>query len=197
MALRHRFADVNSDVKILEQFFTITQAITRTRSLREYIEMFSKLWTVVHTEVSETVAIQRFMQGLQPRTRADVLRARPTTLSDAIHFADGAEGIDVTYLNHRSNFSQRGRAVAGPSNTQSRRTDGTDRYYGPGPMVLSNISSRSRNDRPNDGKARLRQEGRCFECHQTGHIARNCPNRSFNSGNSLRNPGNSLGKGRS
>lgn len=163
-----RFEDVNSDNKMLEQFFTITQAGTRSRSLREYIETFTRLWSVVHTNISEPVAVSRFVQGLQPRTRIDVQRAQPVTLSAAIQLADAAEGINVqTFQPRQAN----NRYQKQPRRSDSPGFGPPTPYYGPEPMDLSMMTGPVRPSMKTD----QRQKGLCFMCNKPGHIARNCP----------------------
>ena len=183
-----RFQEVNNKDKMLQQFFHVTQADMPKRTLTEYIETFTRLWTVVRTELSETVAVQRFVEGLQPRTKVDVKRAKLVTLHEAIYEADSAESM---YL---GSFQKRQQGRSSQPHNQARttvsnsvqasgsgvqgRTDGTGNFYGPGPMELSSLISALQGvqrQQGGDKKAHARQNGLCFKCNKPGHVQRNCP----------------------
>ena len=92
MFLLH-FQEVNNKDKMLQQFFHVMQADIPKRTLTEYIETFTHLWMVVRTELSETVAVQHFIEGLQPHTKVDIKCAKLVTMHEAISKADSAESM--------------------------------------------------------------------------------------------------------
>ena len=63
------------------------------RILMEYIKIFTCLWMVVHTELSENVAVQHFIEGLQPCTKVDIKCTKLVTLHEAIYKADSTESV--------------------------------------------------------------------------------------------------------
>ena len=92
MFLLH-FQKVNNKDKMLQQFFHVTQADMPKRTLTEYIETFTYLWIVVHTELSETVTVQHFVESLQSCTKVDVKCTKPVTLHETIYKADSTESM--------------------------------------------------------------------------------------------------------
>ena len=69
------------------------QADIPKKTLVEYIKVFTYLCTVVCTDLSENVAVQPFIEGLQPCTKVDVKCAKSTILHKAIYKADSAESV--------------------------------------------------------------------------------------------------------
>jgi hypothetical protein len=170
-----RFDEINHRRKLLTRFLDITQDTSASRTTSGYNEEFVTLWGYLKGEISEPVALERYIQGLRPRTRVDVLRYDPETLSDAMRFADGAEAINVQFFrrNHRGNNSYRG----------------ASQQYAGEPMDLSSMrGSSQQNTRPHTNtqsdtqKQERRRQDLCYKCGEKGHYARSCPKRRRNAG---------------
>ena len=78
---------------MLQQFFHVTQADMPKRTLTEYIKTFTHLWMVICMELLETVAVQHFIESLQPCTKVDVKCAKLVTLHETIYKADSTESV--------------------------------------------------------------------------------------------------------
>ena len=182
------FQKVNNKDKMLQQFFHVTQADIPKRTLTEYIETFTHLWTVVRTELSETVAVQCFIESLQPCTKVDVKCAKLVTLHEAIYKADSAESVYLESFqkcqqgqssqSHNQAHTAVSNSVQALGSGVQGRTDSTGNFYGPGPMELSSLISALQGvqrQQGGDKKAHTCQNGLCFKCNKPGHVQRNCP----------------------
>ena len=145
------FQEVNNKDKMLQQFFHVTQADMPKRTLTEYIEIFTHLWMVVHTELSQNIAVQHFIEGLQPCTKVDVKGAKLVTLHEAIYKADSTESVYLeSFQKHQQGQSSQphNQACTMVSNSVQALgsgvqgcTDGTGNFYSSGPMELSSLIS--------------------------------------------------------
>ena len=182
------FQEVNNMDKMLQQFFRVTQADMPKRTLTEYIETFTHLWTVVRTELSETVAVQHFVESLQSHTKVDVKCAKPVTLHEAIYKADSTESMYLesfqkcqqgrSLQSHNQACTMVSNSVQASGSGVQGRTDSTGNFYGPGPMELSSLISALQGvqrQQGGDKKAHTCQNGLCFKCNKPSHVQRNCP----------------------
>jgi hypothetical protein len=133
-----------------------------------YAQRFRPVISRIHT-LAEPDRIHRFVTGLREPIAQQVRIQRPTTLEEAMLIAARADD--------RSRFRQFGERGA---------FNGTSADRGSAePMELGSLRSRAKGpaQRPMLSAremAALMNEGRCFNCKQTGHLARYCPQRKPN-----------------
>ena len=182
------FQEINNKDKMLQQFFHVTQADMPKRTLMEYIETFTYPWMVVHTELSETVAVQHFIEGLQPCTKVDVKCAKLVTLHEAIYKADSTESVYLeSFQKHQQGQSSQSHnqahmtvsnSVQASGSGVQGRTDSTGNFYSLGSMELSSLISALQgvqHQQGGDKKAHTCQNSLCFKCNKPSHVQRNCP----------------------
>ena len=154
----------------------------------EYIETFTHLWMVVHTELSETVAVQHFIESLQSCTKVDIKCAKPVTLHEAIYKADSTENVYLESFqkcqqgqssqSHNQACMMVSNSVQALGNGVQGCTDGTGNFYSSRPMELSSLISvlqGVQHQQGGDKKAHTCQNSLCFKCNKPGHVQRNCP----------------------
>lgn len=133
-------------------------SISQNGSLDAYIRDFS-CQSLCVPELDEHTRALLFVQGLRENTRGEALRQHPKTLSEAIRAARIANHYSLLKTRpERKNVQFKGRQEA--NSEASTRT-----YQRRGKLTDSE-------------RFQLMKEGRCFKCRASGHLAKDCPERS-------------------
>ena len=116
--------------------------------------------------------LDRFVRGLKPRTRQEVVMREPATFEEAVRLADRFDSLFSPTLGLASSGPRvASRSWAAPI---LPRPANPIPDSSPAPMEIDAL--RRRNAPLTDAERdRLRKVGGCFYCRQTGHIAVNCP----------------------
>jgi hypothetical protein len=141
---RDRWSEVNWETRALEKFNSYQQ----TGTIDQYTNGFEQLYQAVRGHMSEFAAIERFIGGLKPKTKADVRRQGPKSLADAISYAAQADDI----------------------NAPSSSRDNTKSLFG---MNRTNEGSSNQRKRSRS-QGRGKDTRKCYNCDKTGHLARDC-----------------------
>lgn len=179
--LADQFQTFNHDTDVRDQF----SALRQTGTVTAYIAKFRSVIVELPNMPPED-QIYQFLKGLKPEIQARTRTHKPKTLVEAMDIADEAD---------RAHYH----AFRGP--TSSSRSSGYSRSAasGPSPMHIGTLKPRNTDQgwdetnatgfdaKYNEGTGgynavlaphelqRLRQEGRCFNCRKTGHVANKCP----------------------
>jgi hypothetical protein len=114
--------------------------------------------------------LDRFVRGLKPRTRMQVVMREPETFDQAVKLADRFDSLFSPGFGFDG--QPRGNRIGtNPTPILSRPANPVSQ---PTPMEIDVLRRRVAplTDAERD---RLRKIGRCFRCRQPGHIATNCP----------------------
>ena len=139
-------------------------------------------------ELSETIAVQRFVESLQPHTKVDIKCAKLVTLHEAIYKADSTESVYLESFqkcqqgqssqSHNQTCTMVSNSIQALGSGVQGCTDGTGNFYSPGPMELSSFISALQGvqcEQGGDKKAYTYQNSLCFKCNKPSHVQRNCP----------------------
>jgi hypothetical protein len=161
-ALKQKIGDDFKDTNAAETARARLRALTQGKDdVDTYNANFNKL--VGTTGYNEEAQIDAYMNGLNRRvaTQIALMATPPTTLLDA---QNNAVRIYMAF----------GREYTKNSNWRDRRNE---------PGSRSNPIQINRQRLSDEQAYQYRREGRCFNCHKTGHIARECPDRKKSANN--------------
>jgi hypothetical protein len=165
--LMSRFKAVNASRHARDQLAELKQ----TSNVRTYAHKMQDLAMQIPNMHDEEL-MDKFIRGLKPRTRQEVVMREPYSFEQAVQLADRYDSL----------FS--------PGFGFNRQPSGTNTSYlrppvltpvanpsssGPFPMEIGMVKRRNAPLTPEE-RDRLRKIGGCFYCRQPGHIAPNCPN---------------------
>lgn len=166
-------AEPNQQQNAMQQLEGLRQ---KPGQLGEYIRDFTRLMLYLHEELSPFAACYMFNRGLTPKLQESIAGkfqlSRQCSLQQLVQAATAAESVQLTL----------GRRTAPPAGHSSYRAPATtaaaptgsfsnSSYSGPVPMELNAASRHSMRG--------MYFKGRCWRCHQRGHIEADCPNASF------------------
>ena len=122
-------------------------------------------------EAQDRLARTHFMEAIEDQSvREGLFRSKPSTLDEAIQAALATD-----------NFYKLEEQRSGRRYKQSRQLEGTDRSN-----ALEEVLREMKEikDKLDEQERRKREwAGRCFKCHERGHVRRNCPNNTEYRGN--------------
>ena len=186
--LRKQFTPISEKKIVRGKLYSLKQ----TGSVQAYTSAFRELQFHL-ADVSELEAYTLYERGLKPSVQDGIHHHFPQTLEETIAYA---EQFDAKHLGSRGSFSY---------NPEPPRPSGSGkpRYFGkksPAKLNAARIEiptdsaeiavaamgkqkkkqggdgrPSSSSGPPNPERQRLRKEGRCFKCEQTGHLIRDCP----------------------
>lgn len=176
--LLSRFRAVNSTRHARDQLASIRQ----DGSVRTYAQKMQELALQV-PGIQDAELVDRFVRGLKPRTRQEVIMREPGNFEEAVKLADrfdslfGSAGLQSGFS--RPTFAHNGvRTVkaqtpitfANPALIRSANPGGS----GPVPMEIDALR-RKPTPLTQTERARLVKIGGCFYCRQPGHLIAECP----------------------
>lgn len=141
----HSFQREFEDRTLYDDTIRRLEKLRQHSTVRTYIHEFRKVSSKV--DVSEKEAVRLFMKGLSNRI-VSAIAYIPNNLPDLFEEALRAE-VKASYLS-----------------LEHKRTAVS--------LAALNPKEKHKNNRDTNKDTYLR-EGRCFSCHKTGHIARECP----------------------
>lgn len=173
-AIAQAFTPVDDTTTAREQLDLLRQG---RDSAAYYCQRFRQLQTRVPT-LSEPDLIHRFTAGLRSSIAQHVRIQRPATLELAMQVAVRADDTRRPQQQLRAQPPAGGDGVAememGALQRGQRQQPRSGQQQQPRPPRRQQLRIPARE------LAKLREEGRCFLCRETGHQARNCPRRSKN-----------------
>src|SRR5438045_1441288 len=122
--------------------------------------------------LSQTQILDKFIRGLNPKTRIEVELRDPKTPEEAYRLADHFDRI-IYGVKSTSFLTQNYNRYTSTSNSN------TNADYGE-PMQIDTLrphrpGSKNFQRPPSQSFQRPRNQGLCFTCGKPGHIAANCP----------------------
>ena len=208
---KKQFADNYQPVASSETARTALYSLVHRRgtSVVDYIKQFRYYLSLMDAnEMSEDMKIFMFQRGLQYQTQNEVRIRNPSTLIQAMSYAQSAEihrdNNKIPYNPPRNNSSQFN-SYRPPIN--QFRSSNSYRSNEAVPMELGNVSVEEQDYVPEDQDNQLnamhqqfrvpnlskqaydqcRQQNTCFKCKRTGHIARECRSQPRNANNNYNN----------
>ena len=179
--LLSRFRAVNSTRHARDKLANLRQ----DGSVRTYAQTMQELSLQV-PGIQDEELLDRFIRGLKPRTRQEVIMREPATFEEAVKLADrydslwGSAGLHSGFVRptFASNGARTSRAqtplsFSNPAPTRSTNPGGT----GPVPMEIDALRRKPRAPLTQTERARLVKVGGCFYCRQPGHLIAECPNK--------------------
>ena len=158
--------------------------LRQTGSVQAFTVAFRELMYKLG-DVTETEACTLYERGLKQVVQDNIHNQHPETLKEIISCAEkwDARGVGTIVVSSSSSSSR------SSSNTRTGRfiprrkgarlnATGAETPESSGTAVAAVSKTRPRGKAPgppDEEKLRLRKEGRCFTCKQTGHLARDCP----------------------
>jgi hypothetical protein len=170
-----RFTAVNATRHVRDQLADFKQ----TSSVRAYAHKMQDLALQIPNMHDEEL-LDRFVRGLKPRTRQEVVMREPTSFEKAVQLADRYDSLFMPGFGFN-------RQPSGSTSVSYRRdpvltTPADASSSGPVPMEIGAVKRKISPLTP-DKRARLLKTGGCFYCRQPGHVLANYPNK-----NSLQKP---------
>ena len=133
---------------------------------------------------TEADHLHHFLRGLRPEIALEVAKSCHTSLDDAIRQALEVEvqltraktsgRRDGAHLNHAAVESDD--SDDSDDDDDSEEEEETELYY----LEQKKKKIKKKLQQTNERLQRARQEGRCFECDEVGHRARDCPKKKKN-----------------
>jgi hypothetical protein len=140
--------------------------------VRGYVEAFQNLFMQI-PDITNAEALDRFVRGLKPRTKQEVVMREPCNLEEAIHLADRFDSL-ISGLGTPSR----------PGGFYTQRTQPEPTQVGQGlrpvPMEVDTMNGGRSRSTPLTATERkkLIRTGGCFYCQKTGHMIGECPYRT-------------------
>ena len=177
--LRSYFAPPNQDRRLNDEWALIRQDTT----VYNYVSKLQALAMQMPT-LTESAKLDKFIRGLKPKTRIEVELRDPTTTDEAYRLADRFDRIVYGYKDTFLPSTTAGNQSPWADNRgEPMQIDALQRR--PTRSIAFNIAHPVAPRRFNDrSDAEARAKGLCFNCHKSGHIARECPDKSPSSNNS-------------
>ena len=147
--------------------------IRQTTTVNEYYTHLTQL-AMQLGGITEPVFLDKFIQGLKPKTRTEVELHDPQTLEEVVRLTNRFDIIVYrqTYPAQQVSYHEdtRGESMQLDALCVARDTD---------PIQIDAFTTKDQPSKlrklTNDERAHLRSLNACFKCRQQGHIARNCP----------------------
>jgi hypothetical protein len=166
--LTSRFQAVNAVRAARDRLANIRQE----KTVRGYVKAFQNLVMQI-PDITNAEALDRFVRGLKPRTKHEVVMREPCNLEEAIHLADWFDSL-ISGLGTPSRpggfYIQR---------TQPEPTQ-VGQGLGPVPIEVDTMNGGRSRRTPLTATERekLIRTGGCFYCRKTGHMIGECPYRT-------------------
>jgi len=151
-ALRLAFEPVNARKIARDRLAALKQKGPAVAYVRDFRSLCFQI-----NDMSPEDALDRFVRGLRPKIAMEVSLRQPRSLEDAMAMAERIDSIMWS---------------AGFGRTEDRPSR-PNHSEGPTPMELGSMESKPKQSK--EERDQLRQQGRCFLCKESGHIARECP----------------------
>jgi hypothetical protein len=188
--LRQHFQAANTETVVRNKL----NALHQLGSVSKYNDMFNELIIEV-LDIDERTKIDMYCRGLKPNVQLHVSLRTPSTLEQAQEVAMNVDNILNEMNIRRQRFPANNRAHPHQYGSEARPMNGSSV-----PMEMGNIEhdhnksgdefgqseslnaiTNNRNRKFASGRnidrqelQKLKQEGKCFRCQKTGHLARNC-----------------------
>lgn len=177
--LIHNFKHLD-DVKLArDRLRTLTQ---RTSVASFYADFTRAIFQI--PGITEEEKMDRFMAGLKPPLRREILLREPTTFRELTKMASKLDTL--LYQADRRSYMPSGMArsqmqAGRPSGFRQGGSSATPMELGAiqaGPSTSK--AAYPRNQLSSAERDKLRREGRCFYCRELGHVADRCPSKPGN-----------------
>lgn len=147
-------------------------ALKQTSSVHEYVRESQELVMQI-PGMDQMEQLDRFVRGLKPRTRQEVVMRGALTLDEAVRMADTFDSL-FTGLALGGQFSGYRSGQGQGYAARPSMSPAANPTTGPTPMEVDALN-RKLSPLTQAERDRLRKIGGCFRCREPGHIAPNCP----------------------
>lgn len=168
--LRTMYGDIDIQAKATRQIETLKM---EPYKINEYTTTFQQL--MVRTNLQEDLSLRRlYYNGLTEHTKNELVRVpKPTSLQDLM---SKAADIDNRFQ-ERAIEKRAGKGHVGhytQNDSRPRAHENQTRVDKEGDVIMRNAQLTAKTE-ARKKKQELFKEGKCFNCHKTGHMVKNCP----------------------
>jgi hypothetical protein len=151
--------------------------------LDSYITDFKRLATEAGYDTNTSATVEIFYKGLHPKLARACLRwdTQPETMQEWIDSACTEQQKYAKLINfERAKQGKWTLPTGWGTKSNKLHKESTSRHHSNDETVPMNIDEFAACAAITESeKRKYRDEGRCFECHQKGHMACNCPNKKY------------------
>ena len=176
--LRQRMLDKFTPLNHKQVAMDRLTRLVQLKAVRSYNQRFSELLLEIGTSMTEESLLLTYLNNLKPALSVQVRLQQPTTVLAAMKLAEAADDA-VWRVNQDRPPPRPGQHSQPPRGQQQSRSRssqpprGNGGNGGPQPMELGALNALTDSER-----RKMMSEGKCFQCRQTGHRAKDCPTRN-------------------
>lgn len=140
-------------------------ALKQTHSARAYSSIF-RTTALSIPDLSIAEALDRYIRGLKSPVKVQVMLHSPRSLEDAMRLAETYDSIMFIETSRKPGYPFRS-TTPKPTSSDAMEVDSISRTE---PGKIAKLTPELRE--------KLRKEGKCFFCRESGHMVKNCPKKA-------------------